>query len=159
MGLLEPIFFALERRRTRRARWAFNHELDAYARTLARIERPAAVPPGGRSMPMPRRAAEGLPRLRREHVKFREACGEVDEARDAVVRRLAHRKTPAAAAAAARQRFDPLDARHPTPARIAQQEADWERGLARLEQWAQRDPKHAAAVASRRAAGQLIASR
>jgi hypothetical protein len=155
MGLLEPIFGALERRRVRRARWAFNHELDAYARMLSRIERPAGVAPGDRSTPMARRAAEALPRLRREHAKFREACREVDEARDAVLRRLAHPKTPPAAAAVARRRFDPLDARHPTPARIAEQGAGWERGLARLERWAQRDPEHAAAAASRQAAGQL----
>jgi hypothetical protein len=159
VGLLEPIFGALERRRVRRARWAFNHELDAYARTLSRIELPAGVTPGDPSTPMPRRAAEGLPRLKRQHAKFREACGELDAARDAVLRRLADPKTPPAVAAAARPRFDPLDARHPTPARIAEQEADWVRSLARLERWAQRDPEHAAAAANRRTAGRLSGSR
>jgi hypothetical protein len=153
MGFLEPIFGALERRRARRAGWAFNHALDAYARTLSRIERPAAAISGDPSMPMPRRAAEALPRQRREHAKFRAACREVDEARDAVVRRLEHRKTPPAAVAAARRRFEPLDERYPTPARIAQQEAEWEMTFARLERWAARDPEHAAAAASRRAAG------
>jgi hypothetical protein len=159
MRLLEPIFGALERRRARRAGWAFNHELDAYARTLSRIERPAGDIPGDSSTPMPRRAAEALPRVRREHAKFRAACGEVEAARDALLRRLADPKTPAAAAAAARRRFDPLDTRNPTPDGLAEREADWQRSLARLERWAQRDPDHAAAVASRRAATQLSASR
>lgn len=159
MGFLEPISGVLERRRVRRASWAFNHELGAYARTLARIERPAGDIPGDSSTPMPRRAAEALPRLRREHAKFRAACGELDAARDAVLRRLADPKTPPAASAAARARFDALDARNPTAARIAEQEADWERSLARLDRWAQRDPEHAAAAASRRAAGQLSARR
>jgi hypothetical protein len=149
MRLLGPIFGVLDRRRLRRARWAFNHELDAYARTLSRIERPAGVTGGDPSMPMPRRAAEALPRLRREHAKFRAASREVDEARDAVLRRLASPKTPPAAAVAARWRFDPLDARHPTPAQLAEKEADWARSLARLETWAQRDPEYAAALATR----------
>jgi hypothetical protein len=155
MGLLEPIFGALERRRVRRASWAFNHELGAYARTLSRTERPAGVIGADASTPMPRRAAEALPRLRRERAKFREAYGEVDEARDAVLRRLADPKTPPAAVASARPRFDALGERHPTPDRIAEQEAAWEMSLARLERWAQRDPEHAAAAASRRSAGRL----
>ncbi|MEA2383009.1 MAG: hypothetical protein QOH72_2980 [Solirubrobacteraceae bacterium] len=159
MGLLGPIFVVLERRRERRARWAFNHELDAYARTLSRVERPAGVIGGDRSMPMPRRAAQALPRLRRDHAKFREACGEVGAARDAVLRRLADPRTPPAAAAAARGRFDSLDEIRPTPDRIAEQERGWQMSFARLERWAQRDPEHAAALASRRAAAQLSASR
>jgi hypothetical protein len=159
MAILEPISGPLERRRTRRATWAFNHELDAYARTLSRIERPAGVTGGNPSMPMPQRAAQALPRLRREHAQFREASVELDAARDALVRRLADPKTPPAAAAAARGRFDLLDADRPTPDRIAAQRADWERSLARLEHWAQRDPAHAAAAASRRAAGRVAAKR
>ena len=52
MGIVDPIFGTLERRRVRHASWAFNHELDAYARALSRIERPAGVTGGDRSMPM-----------------------------------------------------------------------------------------------------------
>jgi hypothetical protein len=159
MGLLDPIFGALERRRVRRASWAFNHELDAYARTLSRIEHPAGAVGGDPSAPMPRRAAEALPRLKRQHAKFREACGEIEDARDALLRRLADPKTPPVAAAAARARFDTLDAHHPTPARIAKQEADWQRSLDRVTRWAERDPEQAAAAASRRAAGRLSGSR
>jgi hypothetical protein len=155
MGTLGPISSGLERRRTRRATWALNHALDAYARTLSRIERPAGVVGGDPSMEMPRRAAHALPRLRREYAKFREASTEIDDARDAIVRRLADPKTPPIVAAAARRRFDPLDACYPTPDQIAEREADWERSLARLERWAQRDPEHAAAVAARRAALQV----
>jgi hypothetical protein len=151
MGILVPMLCAparaLERRRVRRATWAFNHELDAYARKLSRIEGPAGVTSGDPSTPMPRRAAEALPRMRREHARFRKATAAVDEARDVVLRRLADPKTPPAAAATARGRFDQLAARHPAPARIAAQEALWEASLARLERWAERDPEYAAAAA------------
>jgi hypothetical protein len=149
MGLLEPIVGAparaLERRRVRRATWAFNHELDAYARTLARIEAPAGVTPGNPSDPMPRRAAEGLPSVRRRHAKFRAASKRVDEARDAILRRLEDPATPPAAAAGARGRFEQLAARHPAPDEIAGQDAVWRASIARLERWAQRDPEYAAA--------------
>jgi hypothetical protein len=144
MGPFRPIFDALEQRRARRASWAFNHEITLYARTLARVERPAGVVGGDPSTPMPQRAAEELPRLRRDRAKWRRACGELDEARDVVLRRIADRKTPPAAAAAARRRFDPLEARHPTPADIAAREAQWDASIARLERWAQRAPEYAA---------------
>jgi hypothetical protein len=156
MGNLGPISNGLERRRARRATWFFNHALDAYTRTLSRIEQPAGELGGDPYMEMPRRAAEALPRLRREHRKFGEAVTEIDDARDAILRRLANPKTPPTVAAAARRRFDPLEACHPTPAELAERGAEWERSLARLERWAERDPDYAAAaaaaVAERRAA-------
>jgi hypothetical protein len=157
MGLLDPILFMAARRRHRRARWAFNHELDAYARTLNRVER-GPVTGGDPSMAMPRRAAQAMPRLRREHAKFREACAMVDEARDAIVRRMTDPKTPADLSAAVRPRFDPLDADHPSPQRIAELDAVWTASLARLERWAHRDPEYAAAAARRRPAAQLSAT-
>lgn len=155
MAIRNPISGGLERRRARRATWAFNHALDAYARTLARIEQPVGALGGHRSDPMPRRAAEAMPRLRREHAKFRAASREIDEARDAVVRRLDDPKTPPKVAEAALMRFEPLVARHPTPEWLEQRAAAWEQSLERLETWAQRDPDHAAAMAERRGAGQL----
>ena len=155
MAIRNPISDGLERRRARRATWAFNHALDAYSRTLGRIEVPVGALGGHRSDPMPRRAAEAMPRLRREHAKFRAASAEVDEARDVVLRRLEDPKTPASVADAARARFEPLVARHPTPEWIAQRADQWEKSLDRLETWAQRDPDHAAAMAERRGAGQL----
>jgi hypothetical protein len=152
MGIIKPINGLVERRRVRLARWGFNHELDAYARTLSRIERPAGETGGNPSMPMPQRAAQALPRLRRERAKFREACAEVEEARDAILRRLADPNTPADIAASARHRFDLLEALHPAPEQIAEKESEWAMSLARIERWAQRDPGYAAAMASRRAA-------
>jgi hypothetical protein len=155
MATRNPISGGLERRRARRATWAFNHALDTYARTLARIERPVGALGGHPSDPMPRRAAEAMPRLWREHAKFRSASVEIDEARDAVIRRLQDPKTPASAAAAARERFEPLVERHPTPDWLEQRAAAWTQTLERLETWANRDPDHAAAAAERRAARQL----
>jgi hypothetical protein len=157
MGLLDPIFFMAARRRHRRARWAFNHELDAYARTLSRVER-APVTGGDPSMPMPRRAAQAMPRLRREHARFREACAMLDETRDAIVQRMTDPRTPPDLSASVRRRLDPLDADHPSPERIAELEAAWSNSLERLERWAQRDPEYAAVAARRRPAAQLSAT-
>jgi hypothetical protein len=144
MGPFRPIFDALEQRRFKRVSWAFNHEITLYARTLARVERPVGVVGGDPSTPMPQRAAEELPRLRKDRAKWRRACRELDEAREVVLRRLGDRKTPPAAAAAARRRFDPLDARHPTPDDIAKSEAQWAMSIARLERWVEREPEYAA---------------
>ena len=152
MRLLELIFGAparvFLRRRVRRANWGFNHELTTYVRALARVEGPVCETGGNPSDPMPRRAAEALPRVKREYARFRKGSAEIDDARDAILRRLADPKTPRVAAASARKRFEPLVARHPTPEALAEQETDWQRGLARLETWAQRDPEHVAAVAA-----------
>jgi hypothetical protein len=159
MGIVNPFSGPVDRRRTRRASWAFNHALDAYARTLSRLERPVGVIGDDSSVPMPRRAAAAMPRLRREHAKFREAAVELDDARAAVLRRLDDPKTPANVAEAARARFDALEMRRPGPDWIAQREVEWDRSLERLERWAQRDPEHAAAMADRRAARQLSGRR
>ena len=43
MGIVNPFSGPADRRRARRASWAFNHALDAYARTLSRLERPVGV--------------------------------------------------------------------------------------------------------------------
>ena len=155
MGIVNPFSGPADRRRARRASWAFNHALDAYARTLSRLERPVGVLGDNASEPMPRRAAAAMPRLRREHARFREAAVELDGARDAVLRRLDDPKTPADVADAARLRFDALELRRPTPEWIAQREAQWDTSLERLEVWARRDPEHVAAIAARRAARQL----
>jgi hypothetical protein len=153
MRLPVPIFGARHKRCARRASWAFNHELDAYARTLARIERrPADLMGDDRSTPMPQRAAGALPRMTRAYAKFREATGELEQTRDAVVRRLEDPAIPADVAASARSRFDQLAARHATPEQIADRRRQWEAMVERLERWAQRDPDHAAATAGRRAA-------
>jgi hypothetical protein len=152
MGLLGPITGGSGKRRARRASWAFNHELDAYARTLGRLERkPADVMGDDRSTPMPQRAAAALPRMTRAYAKFREATGELHQTRDAVVRRLDDPATPADVAASARARFDQLAVRHPSDEDIAATAAQWQAMLERLERWAQRDPDHAAAMAGRRA--------
>jgi hypothetical protein len=153
MRLLGPISGGRHKRRARRASWAFNHELDAYARTLARIERrPADVMGSDRSTPMPQRAAAALPRMTRAYAKFREAAGELEHTRDAIVRRLEDPATPADVAATARSRFDQLAERHPAPEQIADGGAQWQAMLERLERWAQRDPDHAAATTGRRPA-------
>src|SRR3954462_484928 len=154
MGIVNTFSGPAERRHARRTSWAFNHALDAYARTLSRLERQVGVLGDDASVPMPRRAAAAMPRLRREHARFREAAVELDGARDAVLRRLDDPKTPADVAEAARGRFDALEIRRPTPEWIAQREVEWDRSLERLERWAQRDPKHAAAIAESRAARQ-----
>jgi hypothetical protein len=154
MGIHNPISAGLERRRARRAAWSFNHALDAYARTVSRIERAAGVIAGSPSEPMPDRAARSLPRLRRDYAKFREACTELDDARDTVIAKLSHPKTPPAVAASARERFDVLAARHPTAETIAEREADWQRGIARAERWAPRDAQRPRAAADRRPAVQ-----
>jgi hypothetical protein len=144
MAYQGPISAARERRRERRARWAFNHELDAYTRTLSRLERPAGVPGGNPSDPMPVRAARELPRMRREHRKFVEATVEIEQVRASLLRRLEDPRTPRAAVELARPRFDQLAAHHPTPERIASQEARWAGGLARIERWAKQAPVTAA---------------
>jgi hypothetical protein len=159
MGIVNPFSGPAERRRARRVSWAFNHALDAYGRTLSRLEREVGVLGDDPYAPMPRRAAAAMPRLRREHARFREAAVELDGAREAVLRRLNDPKTPADVAEAARVRFDALEPRRPTPEWIAQRELEWDRSLERLERWAQRDPEHAATLAQRRAARQLSARR
>ena len=128
-------------------------------RALMRIERPAGDPGGDHSAPMPQRAARALPRLRREHARFREAAAEVEATRDTLLRRLDDPRTPGAAVEAARPRFEQLAVRHPTPEEIASQEVLWKNRLERLERWAERDPDHAAAMARRRAASRTSSAR